>query len=110
MGENMNKEVLMKIIQISSVLVEKYNLTLDEAVECIVSYKGYSFFTDKETMQIFLTNDYKTWAERMYEKTNLIKTIKVIGKGSLVGEEPWDSSQFLNNNDQKEPYLKLKSE
>ena len=49
----MNKEVLMKIIQISSVLVEQYNLTLEEVVECIVTYKGYSFFIIKKMYKYF---------------------------------------------------------
>jgi len=64
----MNKYLLTALINISNILVEQYNLSLEEAVECVVSYRDYTIFNDRESVEIFLHTDYRTWAKRMYEK------------------------------------------
>lgn len=97
-----NKDMLAALIHISNILVEEYNLSVDEAAECVTSYRDYSIFTSMESLEIFLHTDYRTMAKRMYDKYILIHTVPLVGKGSVCGEEPWDSNaSWIKNNQDK---------
>ena len=98
----MNIDLLSALIIISNILVEQYNLTIEETVECITSYRDYSALNDMEACKMFLHTDYRTWAKRMYEKYNVIRAIPLTANGSVCGEEPWNSSNF----EQEGPSLK----
>ena len=90
----MNNDIIAALIHISDILVKQYNLSVDDAIDCVVSYRDYSIFNDREALEIFLHTDYRTWAKRMYDKK--YNKLPLTAKGSVCGEEPWDSSNFVD--------------
>ena len=88
--------IIGALIHISDILVKQYNLSLDEAIDCIVSYRDYTIFNDKETAEFFLHTDNRTWAKRMYEKKYNKFPLKA--NGSVCGDEPCESNNVKQDN------------
>ena len=92
----MHNDILVALIHISDILVKQYNLSLEEAIDCIVSYRDYTIFDDRETTEFFLHTDYRTWAKRMYEKK--YNKLPLVANESFCGDEPLDSNIFKQDN------------
>ncbi len=73
----MNKDLYVALINIRDILREEYDLTIEEAVECIFSYKNFNYINrNPKALDVFLHTDYRTRAKKMYENNNKHRLIR----------------------------------